>query len=229
MFSNERSSVIWLHPESTTHIEFARSFRNLSDRLNALGIDSIFPPSPRISVPSGIALPQECWYSYTNPARGLKDIVDLVETLMYVDKQISDAASNGASFGNIFLGGIGQGGFLALEAALCLNKPFAGIICLNGDFPLSFSTSMRENTPVPVLLAGMKSTDERRASLEALAADQLAGIGYRVERMIGERSGLGSCDEFADVCCSFIERHAPSHRLADQAIELCMIGNEAAR
>lgn len=201
-------TVIWFHPAGTTHTTFRDCWRSLTESLTDVGVESVFPASPRISIPSGKALPDEAWYGYTIKAYGLKDKVDILETLVYVDRLIADIMANGTPHEQIFLGGLGQGGFLAIEAAHCLSRPFAGVICLDGDFPLSFSSSMHGDYPIPVLLAGRRTSDAQRQHLEVQAADRLSQMGYRVERHIGARSGVETEAELREVSRQFIERHS---------------------
>lgn len=201
-------TVIWFHPAGTTHTAFRETWQPLTESLSDVGVESVFPASPRVSIPSGTALPDEAWYGYTIKSYGLKDKVDILETLVYVDHLISEITASGTPHEQIFLGGLGQGGFLAIEAAHCLSRPFAGVICLDGDFPLSFSSSMHGDYPIPVLLAGRRMSDSNRQRLEVQAADRLSAMGYRVERHIGAHSGVETDAGLREVARQFIERHS---------------------
>lgn len=202
------AAVIWFHPEGEGPSSFSKTCSGLVSRLAELGVESVFLPSPSVLAPSGKHLPDFAWYGYTVEEAGLKDKVDIVEMLMFVDEMVRDTRERlGLSYDRIFLAGLGQGGYMALEASYCLAERFAGVISLEPDLPLGFSPAARLDWDLPVLVASVCEGDLDLRTRQAQAVAKLDLMGYRVVDRTGRHRCAGGFEDLLESVRIFVETH----------------------
>ena len=206
--ASTKAVVLWLHPQGQSAQDLQLSLMPLVQRLDDLGVASVFVEAPTRLQPSGKLLSNRAWYGYTAEEYFQKDKVDLIESMMYLDKVVSEVEAQlplGAK--QIYLAGREQGAFLAIEAACCLQKSFAGAIAMTGDWPLALSSRASFASNFPVLLAELPTEDDYRRHRELKVIEQLEQMGLPVEASTGRFACRYGEEGLMERVRIFIETH----------------------
>lgn len=194
----------------------ARDVCSIASVLNGFGdfsgVRFLFPEAPvrKFDLYEPVEYCQS-WYDYKGwfPTVKIEQSVDeAVDALLQL---VRDAAAAGRlPFDRIFLGGFSQGGAVAVEALCRSQLPFAGVIALSADYPLSAACSRPAARPTPIFLGhGLMDPMVPIQWKEGPVAD-LKAAGYAVEEGIyeGLAHGIGRA-ELADVA-RFMAAHMKS-------------------
>lgn len=145
--------VVWLPPNGMSAEALQARFSPVADELLAVGVESEFVSAPTDHRDEEEGTAAGAWYRYLDEKRGSRDKLDVIESLIYLEARLGSVMRrHRVGAGRVFLAGLDEGGFVALESAYCFSQPFAGVICLDGDFPLSVSSWARSRWPIPALI-----------------------------------------------------------------------------
>jgi len=176
--------VIWLHGLGAD----GHDFEPIVEELNlpgSLSVKFIFPHAPMMPVTINNGYVMRSWYDIkamdigsAQDEEGVRASQEILENML--DEQIAE----GIPAERCVLAGFSQGGAIALQTGLRLNKPLAGIMALSTYLPLaeSFeSEKSQENSKVPIFMAHGDSDPVVRPELAYLSRSCLEKYGYPLE------------------------------------------------
>jgi predicted esterase len=140
---------IWFHCLTGKGADFETALKaNIADQLPWMAW--YFPDAPKQPVSNYDGKMEPCWFDQLRmpvtenmATPGLEVSVSMVHTLL------RQAEAHGFPSNRILLGGMSQGGVLAMTAAFCYAKPLAGIMSVSAWVPPCLYGAMRQpNTPL---------------------------------------------------------------------------------
>ncbi|WKE67406.1 dienelactone hydrolase family protein [Gallaecimonas kandeliae] len=179
---NIEASVIWLHGLGADGNDFAPVVPELGLPQGA-GVRFIFPHAPvmPVTVNGGYLMP--AWYDILSLDIDRKvDETQLRASAQAVKDLIARELARGIPSQRIVLAGFSQGGAVAYEAALSLDKPLAGLLALSTYFATQGSIELNDaNKALPVAIHHGVQDPVVPELLGQRAAQCLKDWGYQVE------------------------------------------------
>ncbi len=176
--------VIWLHGLGADGHDFEPIVAEL--RLpQSMSVKFIFPHAPMIPVSINNGFVMRAWYDIKamdigslQDEEGIRLSQKVLESIL--DEQIAD----GIPAKHCVLAGFSQGGAIALQAGLRLNKSLAGIMALSTYLPLAETLESEKsgaNKNVPIFMAHGDSDPVIQPELAYLSRSRLEQQGYTPE------------------------------------------------
>lgn len=182
---NIEYSIIWLHGLGASGHDFEPIVPELK-LLARPGVRFLFPHAPirPITVNNGAAM--RGWYDITslNFESREQDDVGLAESVASVDELITHEIERGISESNIVLAGFSQGGAVALQAGLTLDRKIAGVIGLSTYLPMNaeaMSQVSAEKMATPIFLAHGTQDEVIRFPVAEQSRDKLMARDAAIE------------------------------------------------
>ena len=173
--------VIWLHGLGADGHDFEPIVGELNLPQN-LSVKFIFPHAPMIPVTINNGYIMRAWYDIkamdigsSQDEKGVRLSQKALEAMF--DEQLAE----GIPAENCVLAGFSQGGAIALQAGLRVNKSIAGIMALSTYLPMADtleSEKSAENKNVPIFMAHGDSDPVVRPELAYLSRSRLEQQGY---------------------------------------------------
>lgn len=182
---NIEYSIIWLHGLGASGHDFEPIVPELK-LLARPGVRFLFPHAPirPITVNDGAAM--RAWYDINslNFEAREQDDAGIAESVASIDELIDHEISRGIPESNIVLAGFSQGGAIALQAGLTLNRKLAGIIALSTYLPMSIDTLNEvaaEKMSMPIFMAHGVLDDVIRLNIATESRDKLQSRNAAIE------------------------------------------------
>ncbi len=174
---NIEYSVIWLHGLGASGHDFEPIVPELK-LLARPGIRFLFPHAPirPITVNGGAAM--RGWYDITSldfESRH-QDDAGIAESVAAVDDIIASEIARGIDESNIVLAGFSQGGAIALQAGLTLDRTLAGVVALSTYLPMTTETLAEVPSlkmSMPIFMAHGTQDDVIRVNIAEESRDKL--------------------------------------------------------
>jgi phospholipase/carboxylesterase len=178
-------SVIWLHGLGASGHDFEPIVPELKFPQRP-GVRFIFPHAPirPITVNGGASM--RAWYDIDSLDFDSRqqDDVGIAQSVSEVHDLIDNEIQRGIAENNILLAGFSQGGAIALQAGLTLDKPIAGIVALSTYLPMlqdAVDTIADEKLRTPIFMAHGALDDVIPVSIATASRDMLNARGAVVE------------------------------------------------
>lgn len=182
---NIEYTVIWLHGLGASGHDFEPIVPELK-LLGRPGIRFLFPHAPirPITVNGGAAM--RGWYDINSLDFESRDQDDagIAESVGAIDELIEHEISRGIPETNIVLAGFSQGGAIALQAGLTLNRKVAGIVALSTYLPMTAETLTQidqDKLSTPIFMAHGSQDDVIRIAVAEHSHEKLKSINATVE------------------------------------------------
>lgn len=182
---NIEYTVIWLHGLGASGHDFEPIVPELK-LLKRPGVRFLFPHAPirPITVNDGAAM--RGWYDITslNFETREQDDAGIAESVSAIDELIEHEVSRGIPETNIVLVGFSQGGAIALQAGLTLNRKIAGVVALSSYLPMTVETLEQvaaEKMSTPIFMAHGTQDDVIRLSVAEQSRDKLQAREAAIE------------------------------------------------
>ncbi len=176
-----RSCVIWLHGLGADGHDFEPIVPELK-LPNALSVRFIFPHAPMIPVTINNGYVMRAWYDIKAMDIGSEqDEAGIRESQSYVQDLVNQQIAQGIDSKRIVLAGFSQGGAIALQTGLRLDKALAGVMALSSYLPLADSLALEkteQNAEVPIFMAHGDSDPVVSPELAYLSRARLEQQGY---------------------------------------------------
>jgi len=174
---NIEYSIIWLHGLGASGHDFEPIVPELK-LLARPGVRFLFPHAPirPITVNDGAAM--RGWYDINslNFESREQDDAGIAESVSSIDELIEHEISRGIPESNIVLAGFSQGGAIALQAGLTLERKIAGVIALSTYLPMDTDTLSQiaaEKMRMPIFMAHGSLDDVIRFAIAEQSRDKL--------------------------------------------------------
>lgn len=143
-------SIIWMHGLGAD----SNDMRGLAEQLPAsLPIEHQFLDAPIRPVTINGGMPMPAWYDIVGFGLDAReDEAGILQSVEQINKAIDAEIQSGKDSRHIFLAGFSQGGAMALYAALCANKPLAGVISLSAYLPMHNKITVQQPLSLPLFL-----------------------------------------------------------------------------
>ncbi|MGD2118433.1 MAG: carboxylesterase [Chromatiales bacterium] len=138
--------VIWLHGLGADGHDFVPIVDELE--LGPLKVRFVFPHAPVLSVSINGGMQMRAWYDIVHPDLTVRiDAAGILASVESVAHLIAEQQAAGMQLDNIVLAGFSQGGVIALQTALQLDLPVAGVMALSCYLPLreGFDNKQKQN------------------------------------------------------------------------------------
>lgn len=182
---NIEYTVIWLHGLGASGHDFEPIVPELK-LLARPGVRFLFPHAPirPITVNGGAAM--RGWYDINSLDFETRDQDDegIAESVASIDELIEHEISRGIPEANIVLVGFSQGGAIALQAGLTLNRKLAGVVGLSTYLPMSVETLAlidAEKLKTPIFMAHGEQDDVIRFQVATNSRDKLQARDANLE------------------------------------------------
>lgn len=174
---NIEYTVIWLHGLGASGHDFEPIVPELK-LLARPGIRFLFPHAPirPITVNDGAAM--RGWYDINSLDFESRDQDDagIAESVSAIDELIEQEILRGIAETNIVLAGFSQGGAIALQAGLTLNRKIAGIVALSTYLPMTVEALEQVDVSklsMPIFMAHGAQDDVIRFAVAEQSRDKL--------------------------------------------------------
>lgn len=182
---NIEYAVIWLHGLGASGHDFEPIVPELKF-LARPGVRFLFPHAPirPITVNDGAAM--RGWFDINSldfETRG-QDDAGIAESVSAIDELIEHEISRGIAETNIVLAGFSQGGAIALQAGLTIDRNLAGIVALSTYLPMTVETLERverKQLETPIFMAHGTQDDIIRLSIAEQSRDKLQAKDAAIE------------------------------------------------
>ncbi len=178
-------SVIWLHGLGASGHDFEPIVPELKFPQRP-GVRFIFPHAPirPITVNGGASM--RAWYDIDSLDFDSRQQDDegIAQSVSEVSDLIDNEISRGIPENNIVLAGFSQGGAIALQAGLTLNKPIAGIVALSTYLPMlqdAVDAITTEKLSTPIFMAHGTVDDVIPVAIATASRDKLNAREANVE------------------------------------------------
>lgn len=182
---NIEYSIIWLHGLGASGHDFEPIVPELK-LLARPGVRFLFPHAPirPITVNGGAAM--RGWYDINSLNFETRDQDDegIADSVKAIDELIDHEIERGIPENNIVLAGFSQGGAIALQAGLTLNRPIAGVIALSTYLPMSADALSRvdaEKMSMPIFMAHGALDEVIRFNVAEHSRDKLQARDSAIE------------------------------------------------
>ena len=176
--------VIWLHGLGAD----GHDFEPIVSELNlpeSLSVKFIFPHAPMMSVTINNGFVMRAWYDIKAMDIGSsQDEEGVRSSQQLLEEMISQQIDDGIPAERCVLAGFSQGGAVALQTGLRLNKQLAGVMALSTYLPLAEtleSEKSLESSKLPIFMAHGDSDPVVRPELAYLSRSRLEQQGYSVD------------------------------------------------
>jgi len=151
----------------------------------SLSVKFIFPHAPMIPVTINNGYIMRAWYDIKAMDIGSEQDEQGVRLSQKVlEKMLNEQVDEGIPVEHCVLAGFSQGGAIALQTALRLNKKLAGVMALSTYLPLADSLEnekSEQNSNLPIFMAHGDSDPVVRPELAWLSRSRLEQQGYPLE------------------------------------------------
>lgn len=178
-------TVIWLHGLGASGHDFEPIIPELK-LLSRPGVRFLFPHAPirPITINDGAAM--RGWYDINSLDFESRDQDDagIAESVSAIDKLIEQEISRGIPETNIVLAGFSQGGAIALQAGLTLNRSIAGIVALSTYLPMTTEALEQvatEKMNTPIFMAHGSQDEVIRCDIAEQSRDKLQARDAAIE------------------------------------------------
>jgi len=182
---NIEYSVIWLHGLGASGHDFEPLVPELKFPQRP-GVRFIFPHAPirPITVNGGASM--RAWYDIDSLDFDSRQQDDdgIAQSVGEVSDLIDNEISRGIPAANILLAGFSQGGAIALQAGLTLDKPIAGIVALSTYLPMqqdAVDNIAADKLTTPIFMAHGAVDDVIPVSIATASRDMLTARGAALE------------------------------------------------
>jgi len=190
--------VIWLHGLGADGHDFEPIVAELN-LPETLSIKFIFPHAPMIPVTINNGYIMRAWYDIKAMDIGsAQDEAGVRLSQKSLEAMLDEQIAQGIPAQNCVLAGFSQGGAIALQAGLRLNKSLAGIMALSTYLPLAEtleSEKSEQNKNVSIFMAHGDSDPVVRPELAYLSRSRLEQQGYMPEWKEYRHMQHGVCAE----------------------------------
>lgn len=176
--------VIWLHGLGAD----GHDFQPIVPELNLpedLSIKFIFPHAPMMPVTINNGFIMRAWYDIKAMDIGSsQDEEGVRSSQKYLEQMIEQQIEDGIPAERCVLAGFSQGGAVALQTGLRLNKPLAGVMALSTYLPLADTLEAEksvENSQLQIFMAHGDSDPVVRPELAYLSRSRLEQQGYPLQ------------------------------------------------
>lgn len=200
---NVEFSVIWLHGLGASGHDFEPIVPELK-LTGRPGIRFLFPHAPirPITINGGAAM--RGWYDINSLDFESRDQDDagIQESVEAVNELIVSEHERGIKPGNVVLAGFSQGGAIALQAAMTLDHPFAGVVALSTYLPMTaeqLAGVSQEKMSLPIFMAHGAMDEVIHCSIAEKSRDLLIAQGAKPEWHKYDMAHSVSMDEVVDL------------------------------
>jgi len=175
------SCIIWLHGLGADGHDFEPLIEKLD--LGDRSVRYIFPHAPMRSVTINEGDEMRAWYDFiphseTGGSSDIEESADLIQEL------VNEQTARGIAHDRIVLAGFSQGGVIALQLGLRLEKRIAGIIALSTYLHDALKTEEQRtdaNLALPILMVHGSQDPMIPIMRAATSRENLIRLGYDVE------------------------------------------------
>jgi len=182
---NIEYSIIWLHGLGASGHDFEPIVPELK-LLARPGVRFLFPHAPIRPITVNGSAAMRGWYDINSldfESRE-QDDAGIAESVASVDELIDAEISRGINESNIVLAGFSQGGAIALQAGLTLNRKIAGVVALSTYLPMT-AEAMEQVTAdkldMPIFMAHGSLDDVIRVEVGQASLEKLKARNASVE------------------------------------------------
>ena len=178
---NPNSCIIWLHGLGADGHDFEPIVPELD--LGDLAVRFIFPHAPMRSVTINEGEEMRAWYDFI-PHSETGGSSDIEISAALIQELIDEQTAKGISHDRIILAGFSQGGVIALQLGLRLDKRIAGIVALSTYLHDAIKTEEQRhdaNLALPILMVHGTMDPMNPIKRAATSRENLIRLGYDVQ------------------------------------------------
>lgn len=178
---NANSCIIWLHGLGADGHDFEPIVPELD--LGDLAVRFIFPHAPMRSVTINEGEEMRAWYDFI-PHSETGGSSDIEVSAALIQELIDEQTAKGISHDRIILAGFSQGGVIALQLGLRLDKRIAGIVALSTYLHDAIKTEEQRhdaNLALPILMVHGTMDPMIPIMRAATSRENLIRLGYDVQ------------------------------------------------
>lgn len=174
-------SIIWLHGLGAD----GQDFMPVVDEIDLpVAVRYIFPHAPKRPVTVNGGYVMRAWYDISgNDINAQQDEAGIRASQVDIDALINQEIARGIAPQHIFLAGFSQGGAIALQTALRLSVPLAGVLALSTYLPLTETVGTEASTAsrqTPIFMAHGRDDTVVPYQLGISSRDKLLTQGYAI-------------------------------------------------
>ena len=177
------AAVIWLHGLGADGHDFEPIVPELGLPAE-LRLRFVFPHAPVRPVTLNQGMRMRAWYDILQLGGGPEDEAGIRASQKTIENLIAEERRRGIPASRIVLAGFSQGGAIALQTALRLPEPLAGVMALSTYLPLGakFEAERSEAArAVPIFMAHGLYDDIIPLARAEQSRKALVGLGYPLE------------------------------------------------
>lgn len=176
------AAIIWLHGLGADGHDFAPIVPELN-LPESMKVRFIFPHAPQIPVTVNNGYVMPAWFDIFEMDIDRKvDTVQLVASAEKIQGFVESEMKNGIASERIIIAGFSQGGAVAYQLALSFQQPLGGLLAMSTYFATSGTIERHEaNSGIPIEIQHGNYDPVVPEALGLKAAEELTGLGYRVE------------------------------------------------